>query len=58
MVPDISSVVKVTTKFNKIFLIYKNVHILKIHRLTNRVTPSGQPLVKVTTETQGMFYIV
>jgi len=51
MVPNISSVVKVTTKFNKIFLIYKNVHIPKNHSPTNGVTPSSQPLVKFMTHT-------
>jgi hypothetical protein len=58
MVPNISSVVKVTTKFNKIFLIYKNVYIPKNHSLTNSATPSSQPLLKVMTDMQGMFYIV
>jgi len=27
------------------------------HSLTNRVTPSSQPLVQVMTDTWGMFYI-
>jgi hypothetical protein len=58
MVLKISSVVKVTIKLNKIFLIYKNVHVPKNHSLTNRVTPSSQPLAKVMTDTWDMFHIV
>jgi hypothetical protein len=58
MVLNISSVVKVTIKLNKILLIYKNVHVPKNYNLTNRVTPSSQPLAKVTTDTWDMFYIV